>query len=238
MVKDIFYWTRTLIFYITAIVFGVPWCTFIILTVYLIPERKRHAFFVTTFCWGIINLARVICGVRWRVEGEENIPGQACVVASNHQSAWETLFLQMLISPQSTVLKKELFMIPFFGWALKRLNPIAIDRKDRRSAMQQVKEKGKARLDDNYWVMIFPEGTRLPWPQIGTLTRGTATLAKYAEVPILPIVHNAGRFWPSFSWKKTPGEIVVRIGQPMPTNIRDVNELTSDLQEWMQANHP
>ncbi len=238
MLLDIFYWVRTAIFYALAMLFGIPWLTFIVLAVYLVPERKRHPFFVKTFCSVILYLSRVICGIRWKVEGLENLPDQACVVASNHQSTWETFFLQLLISPQSTVVKKELFAIPFFGWALKRLNPIAINRKERRSAMQQIKEKGKASLDDNYWVVIFPEGTRTNWPEIGQCGHGAASLARYAGVPVLPIVHNAGRFWPNSSWKKVPGEITVRIGTAIESQDKKVDGLTKEIKEWMVANHP
>ncbi|WP_165767224.1 lysophospholipid acyltransferase family protein [Parendozoicomonas haliclonae] len=202
------------------------------------PVRSRHPFFIKNFCVVSLFLCRWICGIRWKVEGLENVPDKACVVASNHQSPWETFFVQMLISPQSTVIKKELFSVPFFGWAFKRLNPIAIDRKERRSAMQQVMDKGKVCLDDDYGVVIFPEGTRHHWPEVGRFTRGAATLAQHANVPVLPIAHDAGRFWPTFTLKKTPGEITVRIGPVIDSQNKPIDQLTSEVRDWVVANHP
>ncbi len=136
------------------------------------------------------------------------------------------------------MIKKELFLIPFFGWAFKRLNPIAIDRKERRSALQQVMEKGKECLDDNYWVVIFPEGTRHKWPGTGRFTRGAASLALHAEVPVLPIAHNAGRYWPADRWLKTPGEITLRIGPVIESINKEMPDLTDDVRAWVVEHQP
>ncbi len=238
MLTDISCWLRTALFYLLWFLVGIPLCTFIIFAVHITPESKRHSVLVNAFCKTTIYLCKMICGIRWHVEGLENIPETACVVASNHQSGWETFFLQILISPQATVLKKELLHIPFFGWALARMNPIAIDRKDRRSAMLQVKEKGKQALETNYSVMIFPEGTRHKHPQVGRFGHGVAALATYADQPILPIVHNAGQCWPSFTLKKTPGLITVRVGPVISSQGKEIEQITAEVREWIVNNHP
>ena len=238
MIKTVFCWIRTFIFYVLWVLWAIPWCTFILFAVHFVPRHLRHTFFIKTFCDVTIFLCRYICGVAWKIEGMENIPQQPCVVASNHQSPWETFFLQMLFTPQSTVIKKELFLIPFFGWAFKRLNPIAIDRNDRRSALQQVIEQGKDCLDDNYWVVIFPEGTRHIWPTTGRFTRGAASLAVHADTPILPIAHNAGRFWPAHHWMKRPGQITLRIGSVIESKNKEMMELTDEVHKWVVENQP
>ena len=238
MIRNAVYWLRTIAFYIAWIIFGIPWCMMILFVVHFFPKRSRHTVFIKIFCDVTIYLCRAICGITWKVEGIENIPEQACVVASNHQSPWETFFVQMLFTPQSTVIKKELFLIPFFGWAFKRLNPIAIDRKEGRSALQQVIQKGRTCLDDNYWVVIFPEGTRHKWPTTGRFTRGAASLALHADKPILPITHNAGRYWPAYSWLKKTGEITFRIGPAIEVQDKEMQELTDEVRAWVVENQP
>ncbi|WP_281647329.1 lysophospholipid acyltransferase family protein [Parendozoicomonas sp. Alg238-R29] len=240
MIKVLFLlcWLRTIVFYVLWVIWTLLWCSFAIFAVYFVPEHARHGFVIKTFCVVTLFLSRVVCGITWKVEGKENIPEQPCVVASNHQSPWETFLVQMLFTPQSTVIKKELLFIPFFGWAFKKVNPIAIDRKDGRSALQQVVEKGKERLQNGHWVAIFPEGTRYHWPEVGRFTRGTASLAVYAGVPILPMAHNAGRYWPAHKWLKTPGEITVRIGPAVESKGKEIPELTDEVREWVVSNSP
>ena len=233
MIKTMFYWVRTVLFYICWVLWGIPWCCFVVLAAYFVPKRSRHTLFIKTFCDVTLFLARIICGITWKVEGTENIPSNACVVASNHQSPWETFFLQMMFTPQSTVIKKELLYLPFFGWAFKSVNPIAIDRKEGTSSLQQVIEKGKVCLDDNYWVVIFPEGTRHRWPGTGRFTRGAASLAQHANVPVLPIAHNAGRFWPSYQWLKKPGVITLRVGPVIETTNKKVHDITAEVRSWI-----
>ena len=231
-------WLRTILFYMIWTLWTLLWCSFVIFAVYFVPKYTRHAFVIKTYCIVTLFFSRIICGITWKIEGQENIPDKPCVVASNHQSTWETFLVQMVFTPQSTVIKKELLSIPFFGWAFKKVNPIAIDRKDGRSALQQVVEKGKAAMEDRHWVAIFPEGTRNRWPEVGRFTRGMASLALYAQVPVLPMAHNAGKHWPSHKWLKTPGEITVRIGPAIESGDKEVPELTEEVREWVVDNTP
>ena len=238
MIKNMFLWPRTILFYILISLWTILWSTLIIITVPFVPKHKSHSFFVRNWAVVTVNLCRIICGITWRVEGVDNIPDQPCIIASNHQSPWETFFLQVLFSPQSTVIKEELLSIPFFGWAFKRLSPIPINRKDSRSAIQQVMEKGTESLNNNYWVLIFPEGTRHRWPKLGRINRGTAALSRHSEASILPLAHNAGRYWPADKWLKKPGEIIVRIGPAISPEGKSTLELTNATKEWLTSNLP
>ncbi len=231
-----FYWLRTIIFYIVFVLWTALWCTWVMLTVYAVPVHSRQTYSAATYGLVVAWMCRLICGIRWRIEGKEHIPDSPCVVASNHQSTWETFYLQLLFTPQATITKKELLKIPVFGWAFQTLKPIAIDRGDPRRAMRQIHQQGMNALKNQYWVVIFPEGTRYNWPEIGRYTRGAATLAANVDVPILPIVHNAGCFWPNKKWLKKPGEIIMRIGPPINTKERSAKEINDELENWTKTN--
>ncbi|WP_419534085.1 lysophospholipid acyltransferase family protein [Endozoicomonas sp.] len=232
-VANTFSFIRTIVFYFSLAVWTVFWAMLMILFIYPFRFKLRHRIFVKTWAIVSVYLCRLICGVRWQVKGRENIPDTPCVVISNHQSTWETFFLQTLLTPQTQVIKQELLKIPFFGWAFKKIKPIAINRKDARQALQQVRDQGKAALEHNVWVLIFPEGTRTPPGEPGKFSRGGAGLAKAAEVDILPIAHNAGVFWPNDSWLKRPGTIQVEIGPVVKTEPLSVAEVNDATRNWI-----
>ncbi|MDP0561552.1 MAG: lysophospholipid acyltransferase family protein [Candidatus Endonucleobacter sp. (ex Gigantidas childressi)] len=182
-----------------------------------------------------ITLCRIVCGLSWKVYGQENIPPKACVIISNHQSTWETFFLQTLITPQSLVLKRELLLIPFFGWALRAINPIAINRSTPKEAIHQIRTKGLLSLKNNISVLIFPEGTRSQGCKLGRFSRGGVLLACLSNVDILPIAHNAGKYWPSNRWIIKPGTIQVYIGKPIKTLDKDATEVNNTAREWIAS---
>ncbi|MGH1463701.1 MAG: lysophospholipid acyltransferase family protein [Neptuniibacter sp.] len=178
---------------------------------------------------------RVCCGLGVKVTGRDNLPSDgAYVVVANHSSEWETLYLQTLVRPQCTVLKKELLKIPFFGWALGLLKPIAIDRSQRRGALKQLLTEGKSRLEEDIPVIIFPQGTRVPVGKMGKFNKGGAMLALSAGVPVVPMIHDAGRYWPGKSFAKKPGTVQVHIGKPIPVEGRSVDEVHQDMVEWLE----
>ena len=196
--------------------------------------------------WTNLNLwwLEITCGVKYNIIGRENIkPDQNGIILANHQSTWETLLIPTLFPTVSWVLKKELFKIPFFGWALSTIKPIAIDRDAGSSAVDQVKTKGKARLDEGGWVCIFPEGTRVEPGQKKRYRMGGALLAHYCVensddgdgYPILPMAHNAGECWPRHSYIKLPGTITVSIGQPFSVKGLDPSEINDKTREWIEA---
>jgi 1-acyl-sn-glycerol-3-phosphate acyltransferase len=200
----------------------------------LLPFRPRFAV-LSSINYFYIAWLRICCGVRVDVQGRENLPKEgAYVVVANHQSEWETLYLQLLVRPQVVVLKKELLKIPFFGWALALLKPIALDRSARRGALKQLLEQGTARLKEGLPVLIFPQGTRVPAGELGRMNKGGAMLAARAAVPIVPLVHNAGLYWPGKSFLKFPGTVQVRVGPAIPGDNASVDELHSQSTQWME----
>ncbi len=196
--------------------------------------RMRYAFLAS---WGIMTIEslRWLCGLSYRIEGLENRPEEPCVLIVKHQSAWETLGLIRWFSPQTWVLKRSLLRIPFFGWGLRLLEPIAIDRRSTGSALQQVLSQGRDRLARGRWVVIFPEGTRMPPGKKGQYRQGGAELAISAGVPVLPVAHNAGHFWPRGSWLKRAGRIDVRVGPPIPTRERKAADVMREAEDWIES---
>ncbi len=198
----------------------------------LLPIRARQTL-ATTGNWLIDYWLRITCGVRIRVSGWENIPEGPFVVLSNHQSPWETFYLQRRLRPVSTILKRELLKVPFFGWGLAAVRPIAIDRSNPRQAMRGVMEQGKARLDDGMNVVVYPEGTRMSPGEVGKYARSGAALAVAAGVPIVPMAHNAGHCWPSKHFLKYPGTITLVVAPPLDTHGGDSKILTEEARAWI-----
>jgi 1-acyl-sn-glycerol-3-phosphate acyltransferase len=194
------------------------------------PGRLRY---LTLLPRGIQRLLSLVCGITYRIEGEENIPKTPFVLVSNHQSTWETLILADVFNPITAVLKKELTYIPFFGWLIYLGRPIVIDRKRKQSALKDILRQGQQRLEEGVSVLIFPEGTRVPVEETRPHMPGGAMLACKAGVPVLPVVHNAGRFWPAHQLGKFPGQITIKIGEPIDSEGRSPKELNQQLENWI-----
>ena len=163
------------------------------------------------------HLLAIVCGLRDKVIGLEHLPPPPFVLLCKHQSAWETVTLHAFFPPFILVLKKSLLFIPFFGWALKATGQIAIDRKREIEALRILQTAGKQQCAQGTSILIFPEGTRVPPGKVGHYNAGGVVLALAAAVPIVPVAHNAGTFWGRRSFLKKPGEIQLRIGQPIAT---------------------
>ncbi len=182
----------------------------------------------------LLWVVKVTCGLTYEVEGLENIPqNQACIVLSKHQSAWETVALRLFLPPQTTVLKKSLTWIPLGGWALATLKPIAIDRGNQREALRTLIEQGTARLQEGLFVVIFPEGTRAAPRENKKFNAGGAMLAYKSGFPVIPLAHNAGEFWPRYSFLKYPGTIKVKIGPLIMTKDRKAKDINSEAEAWI-----
>jgi 1-acyl-sn-glycerol-3-phosphate acyltransferase len=216
---------RSTAFYIGYALATILWGTVGTLIGPLLPFERRFGFIIgrwTGFClWWL----RVTCGIRHRITGLEHVPSRACVVLCRHESTWETLFMQQLFAPQATLIKRELLNIPFFGWAFRTLRPIAIDRGQPRKALRTVVDEGSKRLGSGIWVVLFPEGTRMPPGVIGRFQPGGAALAASSGADVLVVAHNAGQFWPAHQFLKRPGTIDVRIGPPINTSGRSSKEI-------------
>ena len=207
-----------------------------ILTLMCFPLSPHNRYRVTS-SWTRIMLFLLwhLCGLRYRIIGRENIPASPSIILSKHQSAWETLAFQEIFPPQVWVLKKELLRIPFFGWGLAMTSPIAIDRSAKKKALEQIVDQGKDRLKQGFWIVVFPEGTRIPPGQRGKYRIGGAWLATHTNVPVVPVAHNAGEFWGKNSFVKRPGTITVSIGQPIDPTGMEAGELNAQVEAWIEA---
>jgi 1-acyl-sn-glycerol-3-phosphate acyltransferase len=190
---------------------------------------------ITTWSRWMVVLAGLLCGVRYRVEGAEHLPATPAIVLAKHQSAWETLALQVLLPPQVWVLKRELLRIPFFGWGLAMMNPIAIDRSAGLRALKHMLVQGRDRIARGFWIVMFPEGTRVPPGRRGQYFVGGAWLATQTGVPVVPVAHNAGTLWPKGAFLKYPGTIVVSIGPTIDPRGMKADKLNEQVETWIEA---
>lgn len=220
-------------------VFYVAW-TLVVGTLYLpllmFPSRwmvPAVRYWGVGLVWG----ARILLGIRWRVEGRENLPAGGCIVASKHQSAWETLFLLTLLDRPVYILKKELFSIPFVGWYMRKVGTVAIDRKAGAAALKYMLRGAAVRVSEGRQIIIFPEGTRVaPGDTSKPYKPGVAALYAHLgdTVPVVPVALNAGLFWGRNSFIKRPGEVVVRILPPMPAGL-DKKVFLTTLRDRIEA---
>ncbi len=224
---------RSTVYMLLLIIITPPYAIFTLACFPLSP----HARYRVTSTWTriILFLLHYICGLRYRIIGAENIPTTPSIILSKHQSAWETLAFQKIFPPQVWVLKKELLRIPFFGWGLAMTSPIAIDRCAGRSALDQVVEQGLDRLKNGFWVVIFPEGTRIAPGQKARYKIGGAWLATHTSTAVVPVAHNAGEFWGRNAFIKKPGTITVSIGKPIAPAGMEANELNMLVENWIES---
>ena len=217
-----------------ALVLVTPPYAIVALLSFPLPRMARYRL-ISAWSRLVLWLAWVLCGIRWRVEGRKHLPDEPAVILSQHQSAWETLAFQEIFPPQVMVLKRELLWIPFFGWGLALMSPIAIDRARGVAAMRELARKGRERLAQGFWVVIYPEGTRVPPGQKRAYQQGGAWLAVNCGVPVVPVAHNAGKLWPRNAFLKRAGTVTVRIGPPIGTDGRQPKEVIARVKDWIEA---
>ncbi|HUY83335.1 MAG TPA: lysophospholipid acyltransferase family protein [Steroidobacteraceae bacterium] len=211
-------------------------CAFGCLMAILFPAPYRTQIALARL-WAraVLWMLAKLCGLRYVVEGAGKLPAGNHIAMSNHSSTWETVAFFVLLPPQVWVLKRELLWIPFVGWGLRFLRPIAIDRGAGLRAVSQVVERGTARLAEGLWVVIFPEGTRvLPGRQRKYGVSG-ALLAGASGRKIVPISHDAGSFWPRRGLLKKPGTIHLLIGEPIEPDGKDPRALTEEVRVAIEA---
>lgn len=200
----------------------------------LLPFNYRYAV-AHPFSVLNVSLLKHLCGVDYVVEGKENIPEGAAIIFSKHQSTWETMALQLVFPPQTFVVKRELMWVPFFGWGLTLLKPIAINRAAGRNAIKQIVRQGIDRLKAGIWVVIFPEGTRVRPGQKVRYKIGGAILAAKSGYPVVPVAHNSGEFWPKKQFLKKPGTIKLVIGPPIQTQGRKPDAILAEAETWIET---
>lgn len=209
---------------------------FALLTFPLNPIQRNRviSLWARTILWWL----KVTCNIHYQVHGMEHLPAHPSVILAKHQSAWETLAFQLIFPPQVYVMKQSLLWIPFFGWGLAMTSPIAIDRSAGRKALKKLVSLGKARLKAGLWVVVFPEGTRIPTFETGKLHIGGAWLASGSEATVVPVAHNAGHHWPRNSFFKYPGVIQVVIGESFSTKGMKPDQINQRIEAWWQQQMP
>ena len=211
-----------------------PLYALIALLTFPFPPLVRYRI-ISSWSRLMVWAAEHICGVRYRVLGSANIPHEPCIVMAKHESAWETLAFQVILPPQVWVVKRELLWIPFFGWGLAMLSPIAIDRSQGARALRHTVEQGRARMAQGFSIVIFPEGTRTAPGTRGTYHAGGAWLATQTGAPVLPIAHDAGDHWPRNSFLKYPGLVTISIGPPMRAGSHTkAADLMNRVESWIE----
>lgn len=224
---------RSMIFFAGQVLSTLVFAPVVVVSL-LVPYRARYAL-ITRWTYFNVWWLRHTCRLTHVIEGIQNIPAEPAIVLCKHQSAWETLALQYYFSPQVWVLKRELLLVPVLGWGLAALRPIAIDRRAGRDALSQVLEQGKQRLASGCWVVVFPEGTRVPPGEKRRYKPGGATLAEKTGRPVVPVAHNAGLYWPRNSFFKFPGTIRLVIGTPIDSRGKRASEINRIAEAWIES---
>ncbi len=224
---------RSTLFMLLATLLTIPFGILVSLAM-LFPMKLRYAI-IAAWRAGFMALCSGVLGIRYQVLGRENMPLQPAVILAKHQSAWETVGLQEIFPPLVFVLKKVLLRIPFFGWGLAAMKMISIDRGAGKDALKQVVEQGRDRLNAGFWVVIFPEGTRVEPGQKRRYKPGGVHLAVQTGTPLVPVAHNAGELWGKNSFLKYPGLITVSIGPAIDPDGRSEAELNALAEAWIEA---
>jgi 1-acyl-sn-glycerol-3-phosphate acyltransferase len=205
-----------------------------VLATFPLPPLARYriiSYWAKTMVW----LARLVLGIRFDVAGRENIPSMPSIIMAKHQSAWETMALQVLFPPHVYVVKRELLRIPFFGWGLALMSPIAIDRSAGMRSIKDTLRQGRERLAQGFSVVIFPEGTRMAPGSRGRYQSGGAWLACKTGAPVVPVAHNAGELWGRKALVRYPGLVTLVIGAPIDSSRLKPEELTHRVEAWIEG---
>jgi 1-acyl-sn-glycerol-3-phosphate acyltransferase len=224
---------RSLAFALAQILITPPYAVAVLAT-FPLPPLARYRI-ISGWACAMLWLAKTLLGIRYRVVGLENLPRTPSVILSKHQSAWETLAFQIIFPPQVQVLKRELLWIPFFGWGLALMSPIAIDRSRGVQALKRMAELGRRRLAQGFWIAIFPEGTRTKPGERRKYQGGGAWLAVQCGAQVVPVAHNAGLLWGRNAFLKRPGMVTVEIGAPLDSRTFTPESLNATVEDWIEA---
>ena len=222
--------------FFTVFLFAWTFCyaIFFVIACSMLPFARR---FTLVRVWARVLLAvlKWTCRLDYRIEGAEHLPPGNHIALWKHSSSWETIAMALVFPRQVWVLKRELTWIPAVGWGIRQVHAIAIDRKSGHSAVSQVVSQGKERLAEGDWIIIFPEGTRMPPGETRRYGVSGALLAAETGKLLVPVAHDAGRYWPRRGWRKRPGTIRVVIGPPVSAVGRDPREVNQEVQAWIES---
>ncbi len=224
----------SLIFTVFLFLWTFFYSIFFVIACSMLPFPRRFAL-VRVWARVLLTALKWTCRLDYRVEGLENLPTGSHIALWKHSSSWETIAMSLVFPRQVWVLKRELTWIPAVGWGIRQVHAIAIDRKSGHSAVSQVVAQGKERLAEGDWIIIFPEGTRMPPGQSRRYGVSGALLAAETGRLLVPVAHNAGSFWPRRGLRKKPGTIRVIIGKPVAAAGRDPREVNQEVQSWVEA---
>ena len=229
---------RSLLHLLFMAVTVIPWGLAVLLAAPFLNSTQIY-----WMCVGWLKLAvrsgELMLGIRNRISGFENLPVGStapAILLVKHQSTWETFCMPTLMPhPLAYVFKKELLYVPFFGWAMAKMDMIHIDRSKRAQAFNKVVQQGQRLLDQGTWVIMFPEGTRIPRGEQGTYKTGGTRLAVATGAPVIPIAVTSARCWPRKALIKRPGVVDFSIGKPIPSEGREADELMREVEAWIEA---
>jgi len=225
---------RSIIFFIFMVLMVLPFT--ILGIIGLLFSRITSYRWMSGYSFCLTWLLDKICGLKLEVRGRENIPEQPVIYMVKHQSAWETIALQNILPPNmSWILKRSLLFLPVFGLAVLAAAPIAINRKNKKNALESVIKQGKEKIAQGRNILIFPEGTRTTYGEQTKYKLGAAKLAIAAGVPVVPVAHNAGKYWKRHGVTKHQGTIILDIGEAISTNGKSAAELTEEVKQWIES---
>jgi len=226
-------WIRSVLFLLGLIVVT-PVFSILVILLFPLPNVTKSRI-ASGWAYFVMWWLRITCKLSYTVKGQEHIPDHPSIILSKHQSAWETIGLQTILPPQVWVMKRSLLMIPFLGWAFVALAAIPIDRSAGREALKKLVENGKDRLKRGLWVVIFPEGTRTAPGEKGKYHIGGAWLAAKTGTTVVPVAHNAGKYWRRNAFIKYPGTIQVVIGSPIETAGLKPDVVNKQVESWIET---
>tara|TARA_B110000977_G_scaffold1153_1_gene1663 strand:- start:1821 stop:2525 length:705 start_codon:yes stop_codon:yes gene_type:complete len=226
-------WIRSILF-LLGLLIVTPIFSILVILLFPLPDVMRSRI-ASGWAHFVMFWLRLTCNLDYQVRGQENMPDHPSIILSKHQSAWETIGLQIIFPPQVWVMKRSLLLIPFLGWAFVALAAIPIDRSAGREALKKLVANGKDRLARGLWVVIFPEGTRTAPGEKSKYHIGGAWLAAKTETTVVPVAHNAGKYWRKNAFIKHPGTIQVVIGEPIETAGLKPDQVNKQVEAWIET---
>ena len=226
-------WIRSILF-LLGLLIVTPIFSILVILLFPLPDVMRSRI-ASGWAHFVMFWLRLTCNLDYQVRGQENMPDHPSIILSKHQSAWETIGLQIIFPPQVWVMKRSLLLIPFLGWAFVALAAIPIDRSAGREALKKLVANGKDRLERGLWVVIFPEGTRTMPGEKSKYHIGGAWLAAKTETTVVPVAHNAGKYWRKNAFIKHPGMIQVVIGEPIETAGLKPDQVNKQVEAWIET---